>query len=93
MINTTGDRLTTAAVGLNRGLGKDSALFSNPELVLGACGAAVLYRRRMPDDNGFLDERSAMFYRSSIRIFYEDGWTDAKRPLIRQQTQNVPPVQ
>ena len=54
-INSAGDGLTTAAVGLNRGLGKNSALFSNPELVFGACGAAVLYRRRMLDEIGFLD--------------------------------------
>ena len=55
-INSAGDGLTTAAVGLNRGLGKDGALFGNPELVFGACGAAVLYRRRMLDDVGFLDD-------------------------------------
>jgi GT2 family glycosyltransferase len=54
-INSAGDGLTTAAVGLNRGLGKNGALFSNPELVFGACGAAVLYRRRMLDEIGFLD--------------------------------------
>jgi GT2 family glycosyltransferase len=55
-INSAGDGLTTAAVGLNRGLGKDGALFGNPELVFGACGAAALYRRRMLDDVGFLDD-------------------------------------
>jgi GT2 family glycosyltransferase len=55
-INSAGDGLTTAAVGLNRGLGKDGALFGNPELVFGACGAAVLYRRRMLEDVGFLDD-------------------------------------
>jgi GT2 family glycosyltransferase len=55
-INSAGDGLTTAAVGLNRGLGKDGALFSNPELVFGACGAAVLYRCRMLDEIGFFDD-------------------------------------
>jgi len=56
MINSAGDGLTTAAVGLNRGLGKDGARFSDPEFVFGACGAAVLYRRRMLDEIGFLDD-------------------------------------
>jgi GT2 family glycosyltransferase len=55
-INSAGDGLTTAAVGLNRGLGKEGALFKHPEFVFGACGAAVLYRRRMLDEIGFLDD-------------------------------------
>lgn len=55
-INSAGDGLTTAGVGLNRGLGKDGTLFSDSEFVFGACGAAVLYRRRMLDEIGFLDD-------------------------------------
>ena len=55
-LNGAGDGLTTAGVGFNRGLGKDAAEFAMPELVFGACGAAVLYRRRMLDEIGFLDE-------------------------------------
>jgi GT2 family glycosyltransferase len=56
ILNSAGDGLTTAGVGFNRGLGKDAAEFTMPELVFGACGAAVLYRRRMLDEIGFLDE-------------------------------------
>jgi GT2 family glycosyltransferase len=55
-INSASDGLTTAAVGFNRGLGAASALLDNPELVFGACGAGALYRRRMLDEIGFLDE-------------------------------------
>jgi GT2 family glycosyltransferase len=55
-INSASDGLTTAAVGFNRGLGAQSALYDHPELVFGACGAAVLYRRRMLGEIGFLDE-------------------------------------
>jgi GT2 family glycosyltransferase len=55
-VNSAGDGLTTAAVGFNRGLGSKAAGFTIPELVFGACGAAVLYRRRMLDEIGFLDE-------------------------------------
>jgi GT2 family glycosyltransferase len=37
-------------------LGRNAADFNLPEPVFGACGAAVLYRRRMLDEIGFLDE-------------------------------------
>ena len=56
ILNSAGDGLTTAAVGFNRGLGKEPTLFDGPELVFSACAAAVLYRRKMFDEIGFLDE-------------------------------------
>jgi hypothetical protein len=40
----------------NRGLGQNSAQFDASEPVFGACGAAALYRRRVLDEIGFLDE-------------------------------------
>ena len=55
-INSAGDGLTTAAVGFNRGLGAERGRFADTEFVFGACGAAVLYRRKMLDEIGFLDE-------------------------------------
>jgi hypothetical protein len=55
-VNSAGDGLTTAGVGFNRGLGSEAGGFARPELVFGACGAAVLYRRRMIEEIGFLDE-------------------------------------
>jgi GT2 family glycosyltransferase len=56
ILNSAGDGLTTAGVGFNRGLGHAAAAFDAPEPVFGGCGAAVLYRRRMLDEIGFLDE-------------------------------------
>jgi GT2 family glycosyltransferase len=56
ILNSAGDGLTTAGVGFNRGLGGNPLDFNAPELVFGACGAAVLYRRRMLEEIGFLDE-------------------------------------
>jgi GT2 family glycosyltransferase len=55
-VNSAGDGLTTAGVGFNRGLSGKATDFNVPEPVFGACGAAVLYRRRMLDEIGFLDE-------------------------------------
>ena len=55
-INSAGDGITTAAVGFNHGLGKDGALYKKSVRVFGACAAAVLYRRKMLDEIGFLDD-------------------------------------
>ena len=55
-IDSVGGGLTTAGVGFNRDSGKDTTFFTRPEFVFGACGAAVLYRRRMLDEIGFFDE-------------------------------------
>jgi GT2 family glycosyltransferase len=60
-INSAGDGLTTGAVGFNRGLGEDAASFDKPEFVFGACGAAVLCRRRMLEEIGFLDEEFFLY--------------------------------
>jgi GT2 family glycosyltransferase len=59
ILNSVGDGLTTAELGFNRGLGHDTAAFDAPAPVFGACGAAVLYRRRMLDEIDFLDEDGA----------------------------------
>ena len=55
-INSAADGLTTGAIGFNRGLAENAGAFRKPEFVFGACGAAVLYRRSMLDEIGFLDE-------------------------------------
>jgi GT2 family glycosyltransferase len=55
-VNSAGDGITTGGVGFNRGLSGKAVDFNVPEPVFGACGAAVLYRRRMLDEIGFLDE-------------------------------------
>lgn len=55
-INSAGDGITSVGVGFNRGLQQDVALYDRPEFIFGACGAAVLYRRKMLDEIGFLDD-------------------------------------
>lgn len=55
-LNSAGDGLTTAGVGFNGGLNRPINQCENSELVFGACGAAVLYRRKMLDEIGFLDD-------------------------------------
>ncbi len=55
-INSAGDGITTAGVGFNRGLHAEALRYDLGGTVFGACGAAVLYRREMVDEIGFLDE-------------------------------------
>lgn len=56
MINSAGTGITTASVGFDRGVRKKITLFDRKESVFGASGAAVLYRRKMIDEIGFLDD-------------------------------------
>lgn len=60
-IDSGGQGLTTAGVGFNRGLGRDASAYDANELVFGACGAAVLYRRRLLEEIGFLDENFFLY--------------------------------
>ena len=55
-IDSAGDGLTTWGVGFKRGLGKDPGLYTFSEYVFGACAAASLYRKKMIEEIGFLDE-------------------------------------
>lgn len=55
-IDSVGDLFTTAFTGTKLGSLRGCDEFSSPMLVHGACAAAVLYRREMLDDIGFLDD-------------------------------------
>jgi len=55
-VDSAGQGITTAGVGFNRGVGGNPLDVNAPELMFGAGGAAVLYRRRMLEEIGFLDE-------------------------------------
>ncbi len=76
LINSAGDGLTTAAVGFNRGLEVDSSHYYDTEPLFGACGAAVLYRRKMLEEIGFLDEDFFLYDEDSDLNFRAQlsGW-------------------
>jgi GT2 family glycosyltransferase len=82
ILNSAGDGLTTAGVGFNRGLAHAAAAFDAPEPVFGACGAAVLYRRRMLDEIGFLDEDFFLYDEDTDLNFCTQlaGWKCAYGP-------------
>lgn len=56
MLDSAGDGFSTYLRGFKRGEGKASSLFNRVEYVFGACAGAALYRRKMIEEIGFLDE-------------------------------------
>ncbi|MBI5640861.1 MAG: glycosyltransferase family 2 protein [Nitrospirae bacterium] len=56
VIDSTGDGFSTALKGFKRGEGENRRRYDTQEYVFGACAGAVLYRRVMIDEIGFLDE-------------------------------------
>ncbi len=75
-IDSAGDGYANSLKGFKRGEGQNTRSFDRYEYVFGACAGAALYRRRMIDDIGFLDdefflihEDTDMNYRAQIT-----GW-------------------
>lgn len=56
IIDTAGHQFSHLLKGFKRGEGERGFLYNRKEYVFGACGGAVLYRRKMINEIGFLDE-------------------------------------
>lgn len=56
MIDSAGDGFATNLKGFKRGEGRSLNLYTEEEYVFGACAGAALYRRKMIEEIGFLDE-------------------------------------
>lgn len=56
IIDTAGHLFSHLLKGFKRGEGEKGFLYNRQEYVFGACGGAVLYRRKMINEIGFLDE-------------------------------------
>jgi len=76
VIDTAGDGFVRSLKGFKRGEGVDSLFYSRKEFVFGACAGAALYRRKMIEEIGFLDddffiihEDSDLNFRAQLR-----GW-------------------
>jgi GT2 family glycosyltransferase len=62
-IDSVGIRVTTAGLGVNRGVGEtDRGQYDAPGEVFGACAGAALYRRAMLDEVGFFDVAFFAYY-------------------------------
>jgi len=56
IIDSAGDGFSRFLKGLKRGEGEKIFSYNQKEYIFGACAAAALYRRRMIEEVGFLDE-------------------------------------
>ena len=56
IIDSAGVEFSAFLKAFNRGEGKKTSSLDTKEYVFGACGGAALYRRKMIDEIGFLDE-------------------------------------
>ncbi len=56
IIDSAGDGFSTFLKGLKRGEGEKIFSYNQKGYIFGACAAAALYRRRMIEEVGFLDE-------------------------------------
>jgi len=56
IIDSAGDGFSTSLKGFKRGAGEKAFLYNKREFVFGACAGAALYRRKMIEEIGFLDE-------------------------------------
>lgn len=56
LIDSVGDLFTTAFTGTKLGEHQNTNCYNEPVYVSGACAAAVMYRRTMLQDIGFLDD-------------------------------------
>ena len=56
LIDSAGDGFSTFLKGFKRGEGEKATLYNKKEYVFGACAGAAIYRRKMIEEIGFLDE-------------------------------------
>jgi len=76
VIDSIGDRFTTAFTGTKVGEGCRGSLFEKEIKVDGVCAAAALYRREMIDEVGFFDEDLFLNYEDTDLNFraWLRGW-------------------
>ena len=61
-IDSAGDGCMTSGRGFKRGEGHEASCYVRQEYVFGACGGAMLIKKAVVEDIGFLDERFFLIY-------------------------------
>ncbi len=76
IIDSAGDAFSTSLKGFKRGEGERISLYNNKEYIFGACGGAALYRRKMIEETGFLDEEFFLIHEDTDLNFRAQlhGW-------------------
>jgi GT2 family glycosyltransferase len=75
-IDSAGDGFTTSLKGYKRGEGLLSSAYNEEGYIFGACAGAALYRKKMIDEIGFLDEAFFLIHEDSDFNFRAQlaGW-------------------
>jgi len=76
IIDSAGDGVSAALRGFKRGEGENYLLHNQKGYVFGACAGAALYRRKMIDEIGFLDEDFFLIHEDTDLNFRAqlNGW-------------------
>jgi len=82
IIDSASDGFSANLKGFKRGEGQLSNLYSKEEYVFGACAGAALYRRKMIEKIGFLDE--------DFFLIYEDTDLNLRAQLTGWKVRYVP---
>ncbi len=82
VIDSAGDCFSTAFKSFKRGDGDEDVLYEKSEYVFGACAGAALYRKKMIDEIGFLD--------NDFFLIQEDADINFRAQLTGWKTLYVP---
>jgi len=82
LIDSAGDGFSSNLKGFKRGEGKPAHLYDESEYVFGACAGAAMYRRKMIEEIGFLDE--------DFFLIYEDTDFNLRAQLAGWKVRYVP---
>lgn len=76
IIDSAGDGFSTSLKGFKRGEGEKAFLYNKGEYIFGACAGAALYRRRLIEEVGFLDEEFFLIHEDTDLNFRAQlhGW-------------------
>lgn len=76
IIDSAGDECSTTGIGFKRGEGEPAVQYQDLEYIFGACGGAVMYRRKMLKEIGFFDDDFFIIHEDSDLNFRAQlaGW-------------------
>ncbi len=76
IIDSAGDGFSFLLKGFKRGEGENASLYAKREYVFGACAGAALYRRKMIEKTGFLDDDFFLIHEDTDLNFRAqlNGW-------------------
>ncbi len=82
LIDSAGDGFSSNLKGFKRGEGKPAHLYNGSEYVFGACAGAAMYRKKMIEEIGFLDD--------DFFLIYEDTDFNLRAQLAGWKVRYVP---